>query len=290
MVLAVRGRLRHGPAAFYFRDVVRPRILRTAPVTGLQDLSAEIHVLTSGADWLNLVWALKSFYAVSPRRYALCIHEDGTLGEAAAESLRQHFPDARLVRRRDADAAMEAHLAGHSRCLAFRRANLLAPKVFDFMALLEGERMALFDSDLLFFRTPTAYLALLEDRETRLNAFNEDISSAYAIAGAAIRDAGHDIMERVNTGLGVVLRGSMPLDWIEEFLEIPGLAGGHFWRIEQTLFALCATRHGGGLLPPEYRVHIGRGVGDRPVRHYVGAIRHLMYAEGMRILAPRLLA
>ena len=287
--LALRRRFAQGLGAAYYRDVVRPRILKTPPVTGLDDFAAEIHVLTSAGDWLNLVWTLKSFYAVSPRRYALCIHEDGTLGDAELASLRQHFPDARVIRRAQADAAMEARLAGHPRCLAFRRGNLLAPKVFDFMAFLEAERMALFDSDLLFFRAPEAYLAMLEGGEGRLNGFNEDIASAYAIEEVAIREAGHAILPRVNTGLGVIQRGSMPLDWIEEFLGIPGLANGHFWRIEQTLFALCATRHGGRLLPPDYRVFIGPGIGERPVRHYVGAIRHLMYAEGMRTLASRIL-
>ena len=68
MLLALRTRLRHGLTTLYFRDVVRPRILRTPPVTGLDDTAAEIHVLTSADDWLNLVWTLKSFYAVSPRR------------------------------------------------------------------------------------------------------------------------------------------------------------------------------------------------------------------------------
>ena len=289
MLLALRTRLRHGLTTLYFRDVVRPQILRTPPVTGLGDTAAEIHVLTSADDWLNLVWTLKSFYAVSPRRYALCIHEDGTPDDVAMNALREHFPKARLIMRQEADAKMEAVLAQHPTCLAFRRDNLLAPKVFDFMAFLQGERMALFDSDLLFFRSPEAYLALLDDPGARLNAFNEDIASAYAIDESAVREAGHDILPRFNSGLGVVHRGSMPLDWIEEFLNIPGLADGHFWRIEQTLFALCATRFGSSLLPPEYRVHLSKGIGSLPMRHYVGAIRYLMYAEGMRFLAPRLL-
>jgi hypothetical protein len=288
MLLALRARLRHGLTTLYFRDVVRPQILRTPPVTGIDD-TCEIHVLTSTDDWLNLVWTLKSFYAVSPRPYALCIHEDGTLGDVALNALREHFPDARLIRRKEADAKMEAVLVNRPACRTFRRVNLLAPKVFDFIEFLEGERMAVFDSDLLFYRPPEAYLALLEDSGTRLNTFNEDIASAYAIDEASIRKAGHKILPRINSGLGVVHRDSMPLDWIEEFLNIYGLADGHFWRIEQTLFALCATRYGGALLPPEYRVYIGKGTGGRPMRHYVGAVRHLMYAEGMRFLAPKLL-
>lgn len=77
------------------------------------------------------------------------------------------------------------------------------------------------------------------------------------------------------------------LDWIEEFLALPSLKAGHFWRIEQTLFALCSSRFGFEHLPAEYTVRLEPGLGGRPFRHYVGAIRHLMYGEGMRYLANR---
>ena len=81
----------------------------------------------------------------------------------------------------------------------------------------------------------------------------------------------------------------MPLEWIEEFLSIPGMLEGHFWRIEQTLYALCASRFGVELLPDDYRVFLDGNLGDRPFRHYVGAVRDRMYTEGMRRLAPLLL-
>jgi hypothetical protein len=57
----------------------------------------------------------------------------------------------------------------------------------------------------------------------------------------------------------------------------------HFWRIEQTLFALCSSRYGVELLPEPYDVHLGEGI-KGPVRHYVGAVRHLMYKQGVRKL------
>ena len=69
----------HGLLVAYYRDVVRPRILRTPPVVGTTDRSCEIHVLTSASDWLNLIWTLKSFYQFSSKRYVLCIHGDKPL-------------------------------------------------------------------------------------------------------------------------------------------------------------------------------------------------------------------
>src|SRR5262245_55359395 len=99
--LLLRQRFGHGLRVAYYRDIVRPRILRTAPITGLTDRRCELHVMTSGGGWLNLMWSLKSFYWASGRTYALCIHDDGSLPETARHSLRRHFPDGRLIDRRE---------------------------------------------------------------------------------------------------------------------------------------------------------------------------------------------
>jgi len=276
----------HGLRVAWYRDVVRPRILATPPIVDTTNKRCEIHVLTSARDWLNLIWALKSFYAASRRRYALCIHEDGSLEESALAALRQHFPDARIIRRAEADARLAEVLRGFPLSLHFRNTNLLAPKVFDFIAFLESDRMCLFDSDILFFTEPTAYLERVEDPAYRRNVFNADFCHAYTVRPEAVRPLiGHDLQPRVNTGLGLVHRDSIRWDWTEEFLALPGILAGHFWRIEQTLFALCSSRYGVELLPDEYTLCLEAGIGTRPFRHYVGAIRHLMYGEGIARLA-----
>lgn len=272
----------NGVRVAWYRDVVRPRILRTPPVDQTNDTRCEIHVLTSRHDWLNLVWTLKSFYAASGRRYALCIHEDGSLDEFALSSLRLHFPAARIVRRQEADAKLTSELRRFPRSLEFRLTNLLAPKIFDFVAFLQSDRMALFDSDLLFFDEPTAYLRRIEDPRYRFNTFNSDCDDVYTVDRLGVRpQVGKEVIERINTGLGLVHRNSINWEWTEEFLALPGLKEGHFWRVEQTLFALCSSRFGVELLPPEYTVCLDAEITPRIVRHYVGAIRHLMYGEGI---------
>lgn len=280
--LAASDALKHGPKGIWYRDVVRSRILATSPVEDTVEGPCEIHVLTSAGDWLNLMWTLKSFYAVGGRRYALCIHEDGSLDDAALGHLARHFPHARIIRRHHADAVVEKILKDYPLSLRFRRTNLLAPKIFDFVAFLESDRMAVFDSDLLFFDEPITYLARIEDSTYRLNTFNADVGEAYAVDRDTVRPLiGHDLVARFNSGLGLAHRESLTLDWIEEFLALPGILDGFFWRIEQTLYALCSSRYGVELLPEEYTLSLEPGIDGRPFRHYVGGIRHLMYSEGM---------
>ena len=276
----------HGLRVAWYRDVVRPRILSTPPVEQTTDMRCEIHVFTSTGDWLNLVWALKSFYLASGRRYALCIHEDGSLAEAELAVLGKHFPAARVIRRAEADAKLAEVLRGFPRSLAFRNTNLLAPKVFDFIAYLQSERMGLFDSDLLFFAEPIVYLQRVEDPAYRRNTFNADCADTYTVEPDAVRARfGHQLLPRVNSGFGLVQRNSIRWEWTEEFLAMPGILDGRLWRIEQTIFALCSSRYGAELLPDEYTLRMEAGIGKRCFRHYVGAIRHLMYEEGMARLA-----
>lgn len=284
-LLKARQTFQHGVRTAWYRDVVRPRILKTLPIIGLTDPRAEIHVLTSERDWLNLMWALKSFYHASGRHYGLCIHDDGTLNSDVRETLSHHFPDARITDRPTCDAEVLASLERYPRCEAFRRTNHLSPKVFDFRHYLQSERMLLLDSDVLFFREPTELLRRIEDPNYKLNSVNGDVASAYTVdPDIVLEQTGVELIPRFNSGLGVIHRDSLNLDWIEEFLGLPDVLS-HFWRIEQTLFALCSGRYGTELLPPEYDVFLGGDVGDRPSRHYVGVIRHRMYGEGIKKLS-----
>jgi hypothetical protein len=261
---------------------MRPRILSTPPIEDTTDKRCEIHALTSKEDWLNLVWTLKSFYVASGRRYALCIHEDGSLADAELAALGEHFPAARIIRRAEADAKVAEALRDFPRSLQFRKTNLLAPKLFDFVIFLQSDRMGLFDSDLLFFAEPKIYLQRIEDPAYQCNTFNADCGHGYTVDPDGVRPLiGHDLQRLVNSGLGLVHRDSIRWDWMEEFLALPGILAGHFWRIEQTLFALCSSRYGVELLPDEYTLRLKPGIGTRCFRHYNGAIRHLMFSEGI---------
>jgi len=284
LVLQVRQKYQHGLQTAYYRDTIRPRILDTKPIAHTTDRTCEIHVLTCAKDWLNLVWTLKTFYHYSSRHYALCIHDDGTLTTDNRATLQHHFPNARIIDRSTADQRIFAKLAAYPRCLEFRQTNHLSPKLFDFAEYLESDRMLLLDSDILFFAEPTALLQRIEDSNYHLNTVNGDVASAYTIDPDIVQEkCGFTVIDRFNSGLGLIHKASMNLEWIEEFLALPNILS-HFWRIEQTLYALCSCRFGTELLPPEYDVHLEGDISGSSSRHYVGMIRHLMYCEGIRQL------
>lgn len=269
-----------GWAVTYYRDAIRPRILAT-PSIRTPDETCEIHVLTSQGDWLNLLWALKSFYLHSGRSYALCIHDDGTLPAEACLALRVAFPDARLISRDEADRRLQPLLADCPRSSELRAVNTLALKVFDFAAFLEGQRMMIMDSDILFFSKPEALLTALEG--CSVNTLNQDWRYGYTIGPETIAGLAFHLPPLINSGLGLIHRESIRFDWIEEFLGLPDILS-HPHQIEQTLIALCSARFGFAMLPPDYDVHTGPMRAGDPCRHYAGPTRPLLYREGMRTL------
>lgn len=293
MVSAARSAYRNlrrytrGPRLAWCQDVLRPRILETNPLRTRASVGCpvEVHTLTCADDWLNLIWAVKSFYHATGRDDPLCIHSDGSLSPQVLATLRKHFPEARLIDRRRADREVLNAIAGYPRAAAFRLQNHFAIKLLDFGHYLKAKRLVSLDSDVLFFDRPDAVIRCLEDPGRPINYANGDLDSSYTVSsGDARRLAGVELVGRLNAGFGLFHRDSLRLDWIEEFLALPGILG-HWWRIEQTLYALCSSRFGCELLPPEYDVFIDGPLGDRPCRHYVGAVRHLMYTEGMRKLS-----
>jgi hypothetical protein len=284
LVLNLQQQYQYGVSTAYYRDLVRQRILSTKPISGTIDRTCEIHVFTCAKDWLNLLWTLKTFYHYARRRYSLCIHDDGSLTESDRQTLQSHFPNATIVDRPSADKKVLSELQKYPRCLEFRKTNHLAPKVFDFSSYLESDRLLLLDSDVLFFAEPTELLNRIENPNYQYNSVNADVASAYTVDPSVVKEQmGFEIQDRFNSGLGLIHKQSLNLEWIEEFLSLPNIIG-HFWRIEQTLFALCSSKYRVELLPEEYDVRLDKGINGSPSRHYVGAIRHLMYGEGIKHL------
>jgi hypothetical protein len=254
------------------------------PVDLPLESSVEVHLLTSARDWKCAAWALASFVHATERRWNIVIHDDGTLGDVACRTLLELFPTARIKDRKDADAEMEARLAGRPRCLEYRRTHALALKLFDCTMLAGTERLILLDSDLAFFQRPDEVLDWVKSGKPDC-MFNPDFQDAYCLSRDSARKRLQvDLHPRINTGLSLLPRAVVDVDFCEQSMADHALSEQESiaWR-EQTLLALCASRYGTtGLLSDRYEVHFEPWMSDDAItRHYVGDIRPLYYAEGI---------
>lgn len=287
MIRKIKHKLRFGLRHAWYYDVVRRRINKTPPVIGLSDATCELHVITSIHDWLNLLWALKSFYFATRRRYMLTIHDDGSFSDDIVRAFNRHFPDARVVTKAVADAEVLPTLEPYPHCLTYRRENPLAIRVFDFTHYLRSDRMLALDSDVLFFTEPAALLRRIEDPSYRKNSFNEDADSFYTLdPEKVLSETGVTLAERFNAGFGLVHKASIDYAWVNTCLGLHERTDTFPRPVDQTLLALCACRFGLELLPEEYRIHL-EAIDERrlPCRHYPSAARRYMYEQGL----PRLI-
>ena len=292
---------REGWRNAWVRSRIVPQILRTAPVrTRPPDegtaSGAEVHVLLWDRDYLNGLWAAKSFYAASGVDWPLYWHQGGRLGALAKTRLRAHFPDSRLIDTATADGEVQAAL-DHLRlptCWASRTKAFMLRKLIDPVVIGRAEYLLLLDTDILFFATPQEMLDTVADR-TPISQFNRDIKSWYNITPADAKSRyGIDLLERINAGCGLVPRASIDLGLLEQLLADPDMHSIP-WLTEQTAQALLASKFGVRHLPDTYLVATTPGLttaDGRPLiaKHYPGHPRRYLYQEGMpQVLSSGLL-
>ena len=251
-----------------------------------------VHVLTGEKDWWLSAWMLASWFEASEHAWPITIHDDGTLPEEGAALLQRLFPNARVIRRADADAIMQRVLQPFPFCEEYRSLHPLALKLFDIPHFCKSSRYLMFDSDLLFFQYPHEIMEWAGSENDEC-WFNEDVQESSLLTAAEARDElDVKIWSRVNSGLCLIQKAAIDPDFLDRALAQTSILRGHIWRVEQTLYMLCGARHGkGGLLPKRYEVSLGRHASEEVVcRHYVGAVRDRFYAEGIKRLSPQLLA
>lgn len=287
-----RRDLKRGWTASYHYHRTLPKITAwRSPLVEKRAEAVPIHLLTGINDWRLAAWMLASFFHFTQRSWSVFIHDDGTLPAEARETLTLLFPQTRIISRAEADAAMANELRNYPRCQQYRQMHPLAQKIFDVPFFTTGKQFMLLDSDLLFFARPEEILHWVDGGEGEC-WFNADADEAALLSkDEAKSQLGVDLWPKVNSGLCLISKSAVDRDFLEHALATTNILEAKVWRIEQTLYALTASRHGkGGLLPATYEVSLGKTAAPNALaRHYVGAVRDHFYGEGLRRLLPILL-
>ncbi len=284
---------KRGWSAAYHDYKVRPLIQKwNWPFWNDAPMSVPVHVLTGEKDWQLCAWMLASFFHYTEQTWNVVIHDDGTLTDAIRRELAALFKNARIIPRAQADATLDSVLKPLPFCYEYRGMHPLALKIFDMPYYCEAPQFIMLDSDVLFFNHPREIMDWAGGGAKEC-WFNEDIAEGSLISE---RDAQEELSvklwRRVNSGLGLISKEAIDFEFCDRALGETSILKGHLWRVEQTLFALCASRYAkGGLLPKTYEVSLGKHAAEDSVaRHYVGAVRDRFYGEGLRRLRPVLLA
>ncbi len=285
--------IKRGFVASYHDYKTKPRITEWAwPFWSEAPQPVPIHVLTGAKDWELCAWMLASFFHFTEQTWNVVIHDDGTLNAQIGAQLKKIFKSIRIISRDEADTKMDRILQPFPFCHDYRNKHPLALKIFDMAHFCESERFIVLDSDVLFFKYPREIIDWVSKNASDC-WFNEDAEEGSLITtDHAWADLGVALWPRVNSGLCLLTKAAIDLEFCERALGETSILKGHIWRVEQTLFALCASRHGkGGLLPKTYEVSLTKDASsDCIARHYVGAVRDHFYGEGLKRLRDVLLS
>jgi hypothetical protein len=280
-----------GLSSAYHRYRLWSRILATPPIRTAAltpDCDFCVHLMCHEGDYLCAIWALKSFYHQSGKRWPLVIHVQGQSTRRMRKRLGAHFPRARLILQDEADQIVESHLRKHGwhRLLEKRKRLPIMQKLTDVMVAARSRRILILDSDVLFFNYPEE----LADTHPGAHGhviLQRDYTDGYVLPRSqALSDFGIDLAAQINTGIALLSPESIDLGKCNEYVNHPAFArpSGH---IEQTLYALEASRgqrvH---YLPSEYFVTTNQRMdcGSLKARHYAGPSRPLLTSEGIPYL------
>ena len=193
----------------------------------------EIHSLTCHRDLAIAIPCPRSL--IQATGCTLVLHEDGSLGPADVDRLRESLPGVRLVLRQATEAAVLERLAPYPACRRYRSQHPLSNKLLDIPLSLGSETSLRFcDGDVLFFKRVIGLFP--EDRHRAV--FCEEDDDGYSAAPWKLRlKFGFRLVSGLNSGLFQFPLARLDLEFLEwflghpELLAIPGLA-------EQTAWAL----------------------------------------------------
>ncbi len=214
-------------------------------------------------------------YSAEPLR--LRVHDDGTLTAEDRARLASGLGGPEFVSRAEADARVEAVLAGRPALRAFRASNPLALKLVD-VPLLSQNDLAYCDSDVLFLRPFTSLFCFPGFPGPETGAvFMSDRQNAYSVRSwQLLRHRRLRLPCRVNSGVLLFRTRFYDPDLLEWYFGHPEFQLTPVWA-EQTAWALLGQRAGCRLWDPHLvRLPDGGDSGEVVALHFVSPLRTLL--------------
>ncbi len=286
----LRAAWRQGRGLDYLRTRRAARKIFSSPSNlqrPINQPNLSVHVLTSHRDLTMLVWALASFYKVTPIIGQLYIHSDGTLSFHDRDRLKIFFPGAEIVAPEQFEPKLTQQLEAYPVLKKYRfnfSDFVLLKKLIDPFFASTSEFRLIIDSDLLWFTAPTELeTELRRDVPRSLMMLNNGECPVFFKSP----DRYPARLGQYNSGVVFYRRGNFNLKKLSEYLDSIDERhpqNAHF--IEQAGYAYCLENLAE---LPQSRYHIKGAVGPQTaVKHYTSPRRVQFFTEGVAVLESRL--
>jgi len=246
--------------------------------------------LTGKKFWHQTAFCASSLLRVSARPLAFEFIDDGTFDAAFATEARRLFPGCLITTAADATTRLDAALptARFPALRDQRRTYLHLRKLTDVHAGRVGPRLVL-DSDMLFFRRPSALLAWFDAPAQPIHML--DLHDAYGYPAATLAElAGTAVPPLVNVGILGLHSDRINWDKLEHACATLLARHGTSYYLEQALSALLLAGQPAQRLPvADYRLMPDEAECRAPtaaLHHYVAASKRGYFRHAWRTICP----
>lgn len=277
------------PKYYYYKHIYRKKILESGYFKCSDTTDFEVHIITSGKDFLDALWCAKTFFYHSRLNPVLVVHSDGSLSSRQIQIIHEHFDGSRVISKAIADAEMNSFLSEYPHIQKFRNRSdfYCAMKIFDILKYSRQNYLLLLDSDILFFKKPDLIIQNIEQKKLFFNSDYQNAYTPFALEYFKANDI--EILPKINAGLifmnKVLYIKHLKLmdDYFREALLFKVRCNVN--RHEQTLNAMLLTLGGALRLSSNYQIS------DKPLtsktisHHFVNdGNRDRMYLKGLKKL------
>jgi hypothetical protein len=162
---------------------------------------------------------------------AVVVHDDGSLNDTDRLTLQQQVSGLRIIDRGLADEQMGEKLANYPHARRLRDGIVNSLELFDNMLLSDADRIVNMNSDVLFFREPTEFMAWLVRNDRTIAGIHE---AQPAEQREFLRQQSCVFPPHVTTALTCFHRGICDLEFVERVLS----KTRHGWFTAQNVYPL----------------------------------------------------
>jgi hypothetical protein len=257
------------------------------------DRGYRVHILTGERFWHQSIYCAASLQIASEDRITAVFYSDGTLDDSIKALLGRVLPWAEFVDSAAIDARLDAVLpASKFPTLRSRRKEYIHLRKLTDIHAFPGEWRLVMDSDLLFFRTPSALLAWFQKPDLMCM---RDVKDNYGYPSEYLDQlAGSKLPARFNVGLYGI--DSSMIDWnqVEAWCARQLTDFGPSYLQEQGLTAMLAAGRDVHVLPENDYLLMPAAREGRAQRavmhHYVDHSKRSYFQYGWRAIDARIRA
>ncbi len=256
--------LQFNNTSYYKRisDNVLKRHYKKLLIKKVDSLSPILFNTQKAALTLAILANKKNFYESVAALYSFCFwerdiqvhyHEDGTLTEKEIGILKKIFPLITVFTQKDENIKVDNYLKdrGLNKCADLRGHFIFSIRLFDMIIEKQTSYLLQIDSDVLFFSNPAEILNVV--KQNKLNGcYNVDTPGAtYTYRDDIIaKHLNKPMVLQLNAGVFMHNFDEGLFDFCETILKNEP-EGANSWHLEQTLFAMYASRKGNFLALPK---------------------------------------